>query len=155
MGSLTGKRALVTGGASGIGRATALLFAHEGAAVAVADVNQASGQAVVHEIQEAGGTARFYRCDVSIAKDCQWVVERTVANLGGLEILFNGAGVIRRASVVETSEEEWDQIMDFNVKSVFLMSKQAVPIMAEGGGGVIINMGSGWGLIGGRQAAAD
>ena len=154
MGALTGKRALITGGASGIGRATALLFAREGAAVVVADLNQADGQAVVQEIQESGGTALFVRCDVSRADDCQGAVERSVARLGGLEILFNGAGIIRRSSVVEASEEEWDQVMEVNVKSVFLLAKQIVPIMAEGGGGVIINMGSGWGLVGGRRAAA-
>jgi NAD(P)-dependent dehydrogenase (short-subunit alcohol dehydrogenase family) len=151
---LAGKRALVTGGASGIGRATALLFAREGAAVAVADVNQAAGQAVAQEIERAGGEALFLRCDVTREKDCRRAVERTVAKFGGLDILFNGAGIIRRATVLETSEQEWDRVMEVNLKSIYLLSRHAIPIMAEAGGGAIVNVSSGWGLVGGRQAAA-
>ena len=154
MGSLAGKRALITGGASGIGRATALLFAREGAAVSVVDLDEAGGQAVAHEIADQGGQAIFVRCDVSQAADCQRAVQQTVDRLGSLDILFNNAGIIRRASVLETSEEEWDRVMAVNVKSVFLLSKYAIPIMAEAGGGVIINTASGWGLAGGRKAAA-
>ena len=154
MGDLTGKRALITGGASGIGRATALLFAREGAAVAVVDVDQANGQAVVRTIVDDGGQAIFVRCDVTQARDCQRAVQQTVSELGGLDVLFNNAGIIRRASVLETSEEEWDRVMAVNVKSVFLLSKYAIPIMAQAGGGVIINTASGWGLVGGRKAAA-
>ena len=145
---------MITGGASGIGRATALLFAHEGAAVSVVDLDEAGGQAVAHEIADEGGRAIFVRCDVSQAADCQRAVQQTVEELGGLDILFNNAGVIRRASVLETSEEEWDRVMAVNVKSVFLLSKCAIPVMAQAGGGVIINTASGWGLVGGRKAAA-
>jgi NAD(P)-dependent dehydrogenase (short-subunit alcohol dehydrogenase family) len=154
VGHLSGKVALITGGASGIGRATALLFALEGAAVAVADVDEASGQAVASEVSSAGGRALFVRCDVTQAADCRRAVERTVARFGRLDILFNNAGVIRRASVLGTTEEEWDRLMAVNVKAVFLMSKYAIPPMIEGGGGVILNTGSGWGLKGGRIAAA-
>ncbi|MBC8448922.1 MAG: SDR family oxidoreductase [Chloroflexi bacterium] len=154
MGSLAGKRALITGGASGIGRATALLFAREGAAVSVVDLDQAGGQAVAQEINEGGGQAIFVRCDVSQAADCQRAVQQTVDRLGGLDILFNNAGIIRRASVLETSEEEWDRVMAVNVKAIFLLSKYAIPIMAQAGGGAIINTASGWGLVGGRKAAA-
>ena len=111
MGNLMGKRALVTGGASGIGRATALLFARESAAVSVVDVDQANGQAVVRTIVEGGGRAVFLRCDVTQAEDCQRAVQQTVGELGGLDILFNNAGIIRRASVVETTEEEWVRVM--------------------------------------------
>ncbi len=152
-GILTGKVALITGGASGIGRATALLFAREGAAVSVVDIDQAKGQAVVKEIVEEGGRAIFVHCDVTQAADCQRAVQQTVEELGGLDILFNNAGIIRRATVVETTEEEWDRVMAVNVKSVFLLSKYAIPIMAGAGGGVIINTASGWGLVGGRKAA--
>lgn len=151
---LAGKVALITGGASGIGRATALLFAHEGAAVSVVDVDEAGGRAVVQEIIEAGGRAIFVRCDVTQAADCQRAVQQTVEKLGSLDILFNNAGIIRRATVLETTEEEWDRVMAVNVKSVFLLSKYAIPIMAQAGGGVIINTASGWGLVGGRKAAA-
>jgi len=151
---LKGRVALITGGASGIGRATALLFAREGAAVAVADVNEAGGKAVAQAIVDGGGRAIFLRCDVTRAADCERAVQRTVDELGGLDILFNNAGIMRRADVVDTTEDEWDRVMAVNVKSVFLMSKCAVPVMAQAGGGVIINTGSGWGLKGGRNAVS-
>ncbi len=154
MGSLEGKRALITGGASGIGRATALLFAREGAAVAVADRDEAGGQETVERIRKGGGRAIFVACDVTIEADCRRAVQTTVQELGGLDILFNNAGIIRRATVLDLSEEEWDRVMDVNVKGIFLMSKYAIPIMAAGGGGVIINTASGWGLKGGRRAVA-
>lgn len=153
-GSLRGKVALITGGASGIGRATALLFAREGAKIAVVDVNQDGGQAVVQSISDNEGQAIFVPCDVSQAADCQQAVQQTMAMLGGLDILFNNAGIIRRASVLELGEDEWDRVMAVNVKSVFLLSKYAIPVMVEAGGGVIINTASGWGLVGGRQAAS-
>ncbi|MGA9350619.1 MAG: SDR family NAD(P)-dependent oxidoreductase, partial [Anaerolineae bacterium] len=151
---LTDKVALITGGASGIGRATALLFAQEGAAVCVVDLDEAGGQAVVQTIVDGGGRAIFVRCDVSLAADCQRAVQQTVDELGGLDILFNNAGIIRRATVIDTTEEEWDRVMAVNVKSIFLLSKYAIPVMAQAGGGVIINTGSGWGLIGGRRAVS-
>jgi NAD(P)-dependent dehydrogenase (short-subunit alcohol dehydrogenase family) len=150
---LTEKVALITGGASGIGRATALLFASSGAAVSIVDLDEAGGTAVAREITGAGGRALFVDADVSSAADCRRVVERTTAALGGLDILFNNAGIIRRASVLDTSEEEWDRVMGVNVKSIFLMSKYAIPVMMAAGGGVIINTASGWGLAGGQNAA--
>lgn len=153
-GALKGKVALITGGASGIGRATASLFAREGAAVAAVDVNEPEGQAVVQTIIDDGGQAIFVRGDVTRAKDCQLAVRQAVEQLGKLDILFNNAGIIRRASVVETSEEEWDLVMATNVKSVFLLSKYVIPIMTEAGGGVIINTASAWGMVGGRNAAS-
>lgn len=153
-GTLNGKVALITGGASGIGRATAMLFAREGAAVAVVDMNEPEGQAVVQTIIDDGGQAIFVHGDVTIASDCQLAVRQTVEKLGKLDILFNNAGIVLRASVVETSEEEWDLVMATNVKSAFLLSKYAVPIMAEAGSGVIINTASAWGLVGGWKAAS-
>ncbi len=154
MGSLAGKRALITGGASGIGRATALLFAREGAAVAVADLDEAGGQAVVKAIVDEGGQAIFVRCDVSQATDCQRAVQQTVDELGSLDVLFNNAGIIRRTTVIGITEEEWDRVMAVNVKSIFLLSKYAIPAMEQAGGGAIINTGSGWGLIGGGNAVS-
>jgi NAD(P)-dependent dehydrogenase (short-subunit alcohol dehydrogenase family) len=153
-GILSDKVALITGGASGIGRATALLFAKEGAAVAIVDLNEVEGKAVVQKIIDNGGTAIFVHADVSKAEDCQLAIRQTVEKFGKLDILFNNAGIIRRATVVETSEEEWDKVMSINVKSIFLLSKYAIPVMAKKGGGVIINTASGWGLAGGRKAAA-
>jgi NAD(P)-dependent dehydrogenase (short-subunit alcohol dehydrogenase family) len=153
-GSLQGKVALITGGASGIGRATATLFAREGAAVVVVDRNETGGQTVVEAIALEGGRALFERADVTKAADCQHVVERTARALGGLHILVNNAGIIRRATVLELSEAEWDQVMSVNVKSVFLLCKFAVPLMRHAGGGSIINTASAWGLVGGSKAVA-
>ena len=150
--TLKGRVALITGAASGIGRAAALLFAREGAAVAIADINQ-GGQAVAEEIIRNGGRATFEHTDVTRAAACQRVVERTLHEFGGIDVLFNNAGIMRRASVVELSEEDWDRVMAANVKSIFLMSRQVIPIMAESGGGSIINTASGWGLVGGPRAA--
>ncbi len=154
MDSLAGKRALITGAASGIGRATALLFAREGAAISIVDLDEAGGQAVAQSIVDGGGRAIFVRGDVTQAADCQRAVQQTLAELGGLDILFNNAGIVRRATVLETTEAEWDRVMAVNVKSIFLLSKHAIPVMEEAGGGVIINMASGWGLVGGRRAAS-
>jgi NAD(P)-dependent dehydrogenase (short-subunit alcohol dehydrogenase family) len=149
---MTGKVALITGGACGIGRATALLFAREGAAVAITDINQA-GKAVAGEIVQSGGRAFFEPADVTQSADCQRVVQRTLREFGGIHVLFNNAGIIRRASVVELSEEDWDRVMAVNVKSIFLMSRLVIPIMAKAGGGSIINTASGCGLAGGPRAA--
>lgn len=154
MTALNNKHALITGGASGIGRATALLFASEGAAVSIADLDKVAGQAVARRVRDVGGAAIFVRCDVTSAADCRRAVEQTRDELGGLDILFNNAGIIRRATVLETTEAEWDHVMAVNIKSVYLLSKFAIPIMAQSGGGVIINTASGWGLVGGRQAVS-
>ena len=151
---LAGEVALVTGGGSGIGRATALLLAREGAAVAVVDLDEARAQAVAREIESEGGQAIAVRCDVSQAAECQRAIQETVATFGRLDILFNNAGIILRASVLEISEDEWDRVMAVNVKSIYLMSRLAIPVMEMGGGGAIVNTGSGWGLTGGRDAVS-
>ncbi|MFZ0419564.1 MAG: SDR family oxidoreductase [Candidatus Sulfotelmatobacter sp.] len=151
---LEGKTAIITGGAGGIGRAAALLFAREGAAVTVVDLNQEGGVAVASEISGLGGSAIFERADVTSAADCRRVVERTVKAFGDVHLLFNNAGMIRRASVVEIREDDWDAVMAVNVKSVFLMCREVIPTMAKAGGGSIVNTASGWGLAGGPRAAA-
>ena len=151
MGILEGKRALITGGASGIGRATAILFTKEGAAVAVVDRNPAAAEDTVRRL---GGRALSVSADVTRAADCENAVQQTVARFGGLDVLFNNAGMIIRRSVVELDEGDWDRVMDVNAKSVFLMSKFAIPAIRSSGGGTIINMSSGWGLVGGAKAAA-
>jgi NAD(P)-dependent dehydrogenase (short-subunit alcohol dehydrogenase family) len=150
---LKGKKAIVTGGAGGIGRATAKLLAEAGAAVAIVDLDEANGESAVREILSAGGKAMFIRGDVSRAEDCQNAVEETVKAWGGVDILFNNAGIVRRATVVELSEEDWDRVMAVNAKSMFLMCKYAIPYMEKAGGGSVINNASGWGLTGGARAA--
>jgi NAD(P)-dependent dehydrogenase (short-subunit alcohol dehydrogenase family) len=132
----------------------ALLFVREGAAVLVADLDEAGGLAVVESIANEGGRAAFAYCDVTQAADCQRAVQQAVDALGGLDILVNSAGIIRRATVLDTTEAEWDRVMAVNVKSIFLLSKSAIPVMEQAGGGAIVNVASGWGLVGGRNAVS-
>ena len=151
---LRDRTALITGGASGIGRAIARLFAREGAAVLIVDRNEAAGASVAREISDDGGRALFEATDVTRADDCARSVRRAVSDLGGLHILINNAGIIRRATVVDLPEEDWDLVMNVNLKAIFLMCREAIPVMAEGGGGAIVNTASGWGLVGGPRAVA-
>jgi NAD(P)-dependent dehydrogenase (short-subunit alcohol dehydrogenase family) len=150
---LSEKVALITGAASGIGRATALLFAREGAAVALADLNADAGQSVADEIAQSGGRTFFEPVDVTRAADCRRLVERAIREFGRIDILFNNAGIIRRATVLELSEDDWDRVMAVNVKSIYLLSREVIPHMQKAGGGTIINTASGWGLTGGAKAA--
>jgi len=150
---LSGKVALVTGGASGIGRATALLFAREGARVAIADLNAQAGEGVASEITQSGGRAIFEPADVTRATDCRRLAERAIREFGRIDILFNNAGIIRRATVLDVSEEDWDRVMAVNVKSIYLLSREVIPHMQKQDGGSIINTASGWGLAGGARAA--
>jgi NAD(P)-dependent dehydrogenase (short-subunit alcohol dehydrogenase family) len=149
---LENKNAIVTGGAGGIGRATALAFAAEGARVAVVDLREDAASAVVDEIVAAGGSAIAIGADVSSEGDIERVLAETVESFGGVDVVFNNAGIIRRTTAVETTVEEWDRVFGVNVRSIFLMCKHVVPIMAANGGGSIVNTGSGWGLKGGGQA---
>ena len=152
-GRVARKVALITGAASGIGRATALLFAREGAAVALADLNTDAGQRVADEIAQSGGRAFFETIDVTRAADCQRLVERAIREFDRIDILFNNAGIIRRATILDLSEEDWDRVMAVNVKSIYLLSREVIPHMQKAGGGTIINTASGWGLTGGAKAA--
>ncbi|MEV0202368.1 SDR family oxidoreductase [Nonomuraea sp. NPDC050691] len=148
---LEGKVAIVTGGASGIGRATALLFAEEGARVVVADIDgEGAGTTAALINDTRPGVAVAVRADVSAPDDCRHVVETATGTFGGLHVLFNNAGIIRRTTALDLDVEEWDRVMAVNVRSVFLMCKYAVPAMTEGGS--IVNTGSGWGLKGGGNA---
>ena len=149
---LENKNAIVTGGAGGIGRATSLAFAAEGASVAVVDLNAEAAEAVAQEIRAAGGTAVAIAADVSNEDDIVRVVETAKESFGGIDVVFNNAGIIRRTTAVETTVEEWDRVFGVNVRAMFLMCKHVVPIMKANGGGSIVNTGSGWGLKGGGQA---
>jgi len=150
---LSGKAAIVTGGAGGIGRAAALLFAREGAAVTIVDIHEA-GEKLAREINDAGGRALFELADVTTAAGCRAAADRTAKEFGGVHVLFNNAGIIRRATVPETTEQDWDAVIAVNVKSIFLMCREVIPIMARAQGGSVINTASGWGLAGGARAAA-
>jgi len=151
---LSNKVALVTGGTSGIGRATALLFAREGAQVVITGRDEARGRSVVAEIEEAGGSALFVRSDVRLAPECRRAVEECLRAFGRLDILFNNAGVFYPNTVPDSSEQEWDLTIDICLKGTYLMSRFALPVMIAQGQGVIVNNASGWGLVGGAAAAA-
>ena len=152
--SLKGKVALITGAASGIGRGTAELLAEMGASIALIDINDASGLKVQKKITAAGGTARYFNCNVISESDCRNTADAIKTQFGRIDILFNNAGVIRRRKVTELEEKDWDLVIDISLKAIFFMSKHVIPVMAEGGGGTIINTGSGWGLKGGGNAVA-
>lgn len=151
---LANKVALITGGTSGIGRATALLFAREGAKVSLTGRSEPRGRQVVEEIEQAGHEALFVAADVRIAADCQRTIETALEAFGRLDILFNNAGVFYPNNLVDCSEEEWDLTIDVSLKGTFLMSKFALPTMISQGNGVIINNASGWGIVGGKEAVA-
>jgi len=151
---LKDKVALITGATSGIGEATALLFAREGARVTVTGRNQERGREVVGTIAGTGGNGIFVQTDVRMSAECKHVIDETIRNFGRLDILVNNAGVFYAHNAIDCSEEEWDLQIDINLKGTFLMSKFALPLMIAQGGGVIINNSSGWGLVGGDKAVA-
>lgn len=152
--SLEGKVAVVTGAASGIGFATAELLAEFGSNVVLLDINEEKGEEAATRIRESGGKACFMKCDVTSSKDCEKVVEEIKQKYGRIDILHNNAGIIIRKNVVDLEEREWDLAIDVCLKGVYLLSKYVIPVMAAGGGGSIINTGSGWGLKGGDNAAS-
>ncbi len=144
IGRLADKVALITGAGSGIGRETALLFAREGAAVVVADVQEEAGGATVEAIAGAGGQASFVRADVSRPADCQAMVAHAEATYGQLNVLFNNAGIMdsRDDDAVTTDEAVWDLTMAINAKGVFLGCKYGIPALRRAGGGSVINTAS-------------
>lgn len=144
---------LVTGAASGIGRAAAAKFARAGARVAAVDIDPSGGESLVKEIAAEGGEASFLAADVAVAGACSSAVQETISIYGRLDVLVNAAGIIQRADVLGTSEEQWDRIMAVNLKSVFLLSRYCIPHLVNRGG-AIVNVSSGWGIRGGGNAAA-
>ncbi len=153
-GCLEGRVALITGGTSGIGKATALLFGREGASVAITGRRHELGQAVAGEVEAHGGRAIFIGADHTRPHDCGRVIETVMADWGRLDILFNNAGAVIRGTAEETSEVDWAYTLALNVTAVWRMGKLALPYMRAQGGGVIINNASDWGLVGGEAAVA-
>ena len=151
---LTGKVALITGGARGQGAAEARLFAKEGARVVIADILDDAGAKVAAEIGESGGDAAYVHLDVTSEDDWREAVAETVARYGRLDVLVNNAGIWRGGTVEETSVEEWDLIMDVNARGVFLGTKVAIAEMRKAGGGSIINISSTAGLVGSPRSTA-
>ncbi len=145
---LKDKVALITGAASGIGRATALLFGQEGAKVMCADVNGDGGERVARQIADSDGEAASLTVDVAQEEDVQRMVGETVERWGRLDILFNNAGIGTGGPVTQVSEEDWDRLIDINLKGVFLGCKHAIPEMVKQGGGAIVNTASDAGLRG-------
>jgi NAD(P)-dependent dehydrogenase (short-subunit alcohol dehydrogenase family) len=154
-GSYAGKVAFVTGAGSGIGRATALAFAREGASVVAADASEQGNQETVRMIEELGGRALAVRCDVTRAGDVKAALDRTVETFGRLDVAFNNAGVEQeQAATAELAEEVWDRVIDIDLRGVFLCMKHEIPLMLEQGGGAIVNTSSGAGVKGFPRGAA-
>src|SRR5436305_8411182 len=154
-GSFAGKVAFVTGAGSGIGRATALAFAREGASVVVADASAQENQETARMIEEAGGRALAVTCDVRQAEDVKRALDRTIETFGRLDVAFNNAGVEQGpAATAELTEEEWDRIVDTDLRGVFLCMKHEIPLLLKQGGGAIVNTSSGAGVKGFKGQAA-
>jgi meso-butanediol dehydrogenase/(S,S)-butanediol dehydrogenase/diacetyl reductase len=150
---LANKVAIITGAATGIGKAAALLFAQEGASVVIADIDEAGGQGLVEQIKSGQGEAIFVKTDVTDREQVAHLIQATLQTFGQLNILYNNAAVNLFARLTSTSDEDWDWVMTANVKSVFLCSKAAIPILQANGGGVIINTASAAAIVGLRNLA--
>lgn len=154
-GDFAGKVAFVTGAANGIGRATALAFAREGASVVVADVSEKRNEETARMIKDLGGHALAVRCDVMRAEDVKAALEKTVEAFGRLDFAFNNAGIEYTIQpVANVTEEEWDRIIDIDLRGVFLCMKHEIPLILKQGGGAIVNTSSGAGVRGFKGGAA-
>ena len=148
------KVAIITGAARGIGKAAAIIFAREGAKVVIADLDDQGALDVVNQIKAEGNEAMFVRTNLTSAADVEALVAKTVETYGKLDILYNNAGINLFAQLVDTKEEDWDKVMQVNVKSVYLTCKFAIPVMKERGYGVILNTASAAAIVGLRNLAA-
>jgi len=152
---LKGKIALITGGGTGIGKATAFLFSKEGAKVTIAGRREHKLLETLNIINKNGGDAQYVVGDKSIVSDTKRIVEETTNKLGGIDILVNNAGVFKNIKITDTPEQEYDYIMDINLKGTYFMCKHSIPIMTERGGGSIINIGSALGIKGFRASSTS
>ena len=137
-GRLAGKIAVITGGAAGMGRTTSLAFAREGASVAILDIQAEAGEETVELIRKNGGTAEFFEADVSDARQVDAAFDRVIEIFGSYNVLFNHAGTITVKALHESTEEDYDRLMDINVRSAFLVCRRAVKEMSNNGGGSIV-----------------
>src|SRR6056297_1000426 len=146
---LEGKTCVVTGGSNGIGKATCLRLAKEGASVAIMDIDDSAGQQLRDKIQETGATAEYWHLDVTDEKAVRHVFDDVTDKLGGLNVIVNNAGISGADKPTdEVSAEEWKQVMDVNVNGVFFCTKAAIPHMRRNGGGSIVNLSSIYGIVG-------
>ncbi|MDP2899488.1 MAG: SDR family NAD(P)-dependent oxidoreductase [Candidatus Bathyarchaeota archaeon] len=150
---LEGKSVLITGAASGIGKAAALLFVEEGARLTLVDVNEA-GEETARQAHEKGAEATFLKADVSKSGDWEKAVRLAVESHGRIDVLYNNAGIGMYRPFLETSEEDWDRVIAVDLKSVYLGCRHAIPEMIKRGGGVIVNTASEIGISGARNYAA-
>jgi len=149
---LSGKTAIVTGATSGIGHSTANLFADEGADLVITGRRAELGQRVSDEIRQKGARCVFVEADHSQADSCSRVLEQTLTEYGRVDVLFNNAGIVTRGTAETTEEEIWNKTLAINVTGVWRMCKLVIPVMKRQGGGVIVNNGSDWSVVGGRNA---
>ncbi len=147
-----GKVAIITGATSGIGFASAMRFAAEGAKVVAADIRETSEE--VGEIAGSGTEILFVQVDVSDPSQVTGMIQETISVYGRVDVLVNNAGIELAKTVTNTTEEEWDRLMEVNLKGVFLCCREAIPVMQRQGGGVIVNVASELGLVGGTEIAA-
>ena len=145
---LQGKIAFITGFGSGIGRATAVLFAREGARISGVSLENSDGEATCENIRASGGQAIFRVADVRNSSQIRAAIDATIREFGGLDIVVNSAGIATRGSIAQVAEQEWDTTIDTNLKGIYLVSRIALPKLIERGGGVIINIGAVVGLLG-------
>ena len=152
MGKLLNKVAIITGATSGIGRATALLFAGEGADVVITGRRTKLGERVTEEIEQTGRRGLFVQADHRRAEDCSQVIERTLSEFGRVDILFNNAGIVTSGTAETTTDDVWNDTLAINVTALWRMCKLVIPIMKQQGQGVIVNNGSDWSVVAGRDA---
>lgn len=153
-GRFSGKVALITGGTSGIGKATARLFAEAGARVVITGRREEQGNAFVHEVADIGGEAHYISADHTRLEDCEKVIREISGALGRIDILFNNAGIVIDGRAEDTSEEDWEYVLKLNITAAWRMSRLVLPNMRKQGGGVIVNNASDWGLVGAPHAVA-
>lgn len=154
MSKLDGKVSIVTGGASGIGEATARAFVAEGAKVVLADINEANGKALEQELANAGSDVMFVKADITNEEEIKQLVNKTVEKYGRIDVLFNNAGIGAMGASHELSTEAWQKVININLSGVFLMAKYTIQQMLKNGGGAIINTASILGHVGQAQTAA-